>query len=115
MLKKLDTFQIKGIMKIMGWKSTYIERKNTNKELRRAAGKISGERNSKGKRYIRPMSKSIKDTQVKYLGHLLRETHGEPTKRCTFLKNMRPFLPHKLRVGRPREQWTIQVLKRAYM
>ena len=37
---RLDAFQLKGIRRILGWKTTYIERENTNKKLRAAANKI---------------------------------------------------------------------------
>jgi len=40
MTNRLDSFQCKGFRKILKWKSTYIDRENTNNKIIREANRI---------------------------------------------------------------------------
>ena len=49
------------------------------------------------------------------LGHIIREANSEPTRQATFRgRNIRPNYPRKKRVGRPRQKWTIETMKRTW-
>merc|ERR1712086_301462 len=48
-LRKLDTFQLKGLRKILKMHTTYIERANTNKEVRKRAATALYSQPEKGK------------------------------------------------------------------
>ena len=109
-LKQLDTFQLKGLRKILKLKTTYIERENTNKEVRRQASHHLG---SKRKR-IEKVSTQVKASQHKLLMHILREPTTAPTRQATFTGRAQPNIATKKRVGRPRKHWTIQTMKRAW-
>ena len=112
--KRLDAFQAKGIRKILGWQSTYIDRRNTNKRLRKAAGVLLHRENPQGKVRVEPISKEIRSQQIKYMGHLLRETKDEVTKRVTFVGEHTPNLDWKMRAGRPRGQWITHILRKIW-
>ena len=117
MMGQLDAFQMRGLRKIMGWQSTYMNRANTNKKLRRAAGMLIGAQTIRGTQCVEPIQKVstyVKTLQEKYMGHLLREPLGEPTRTCTFCRSGKPFLNRILRRGRPRAQWTLTILNRIW-
>ena len=125
-LKRLDTFQLKGLREIFKMHTTYIERENTNKEVRKRAAKYlyanpSGKGAGKGKRQRTPpkripkISKEIKEAQHKLLIHVLREPTEAPTRQATFKDDKAtPNLSRRKRVGRPRQHWTVQTMKRTW-
>ena len=128
-LRKLDTFQLKGLRQILKMHTTYIERKNTNREVRKRAAdclysgkgkKGTGKgKNGKGKnpppKRINKISTDLKESQLRLLKHILREPGDAPTRLATFQKTRaRPNIGTKKRVGRPRQHWTVQLMRRAW-
>ena len=129
-LQKLDTFQLKGLRQILKMHTTFIERDNTNKQVRKRAafflypkenGKGTGKGTGKGKgkrkppRKLTKVSKEVKRAQMKLFTHLLREPADEPTRQATFQNTeARPNIGHKKRVGRPRQNWTIKLMKKTW-
>ena len=110
-LRKLDTFQLKGLRKILKMKTTYIDRSNTNKRVREeAATKMDLAR-----KRVPNISKQVTGAQHKLLMHTLREAEEAPTRKATF-RGPRGTLrlgPTK-RVGRPRKHWTVELMKQAW-
>ena len=62
---KLDTFQLKGLRKILNMSTTYIDRANTNEEVFRRANAAISEGHH---RYIRPPSEVLQEKRGKLLG-----------------------------------------------
>ena len=133
LLRKLDTFQLKGLRKILKMHTTYIDRDNTNKEVRKRAAdflyfdKRKGKGQGKGKRKnpahqeektpkrIPKVSSQVKQAQHTLLQHTLREPPEAPTRQATFRNNKAsPNIHSTKRVGRPRKHWTIQTMRRAW-
>ena len=93
-LRKLDTFQLKGLRQILKMNTTYIDRANTNKEVRKRAASALYARNpgkgkGKGKGKVPPthlpkVSKQVKESQHTLLMHTLREPPEAPTRQATF-------------------------------
>ena len=123
-LRKLDTFQLKGLREILKLNTTYIDRANTNKEVRkRAAAALyaqpaKGKGKGKGKpppKRIEKISEQVKQAQQTLLMHTLREPNDAPTRRATFKgTKATPNIHSAKRVGRPRKHWTIQTMRRAW-
>ena len=113
---RLDAFQLKGIRRILNWKTTYIERRNTNKRLRQEANKIinQGKTEAEGRDQFEELTKRLKRDRIKYLGHLLREDKREPTRRATFNPNNTPNLGYKKRPGRPRNNLITETTEEAW-
>ena len=111
-LRKLDTFQLKGLRQILKMHTTFVERANTNKEVRKRAASVLYADEGKGKdknkgtpppTSIPKTSTAVKQAQHTLLMHLLRELPDTPTRQATFKGTKgSPNLHSKKRVGRPR-------------
>ena len=64
---------------------------------------------------IKPIAEVIQKRAELYLSHIIRESPNELTHQATFKKDIRPNLPHKYRVGRPRLNWTKETLSRLWV
>ena len=113
---RLDAFQLKGIRRILKWKTTYIERKNTNRRLRRAASEIINQDKPKNKLtpQFEELSKRLQDERIKCLGHLLRESKDEPTRQAALNSDNTPNIGWLKRAGRPRNNWIELTMKEAW-
>ena len=106
---KLDTFQLKGLRKILNMSTTYIDRANTNEEVFRRANAAISEGHHK---YIRPLSEVLKEKRRKLLGHIIRRPHDHPQHQATFAtRTLIPRTTERRRVGRPRAAWTYETMK----
>ncbi len=73
----INTFQLKGLRKILQKTTTYTDRENTNEEIYRLANlAISGDTMSKPK--IIPLSKVLEEKKLRLLGHVLRRGSRHP-------------------------------------
>ena len=79
--------------RIVNWKTTYVNRENTNRKLRREANRImnSGKKNNLRHYQIcnhqfEELSKKLREDRIKYMGHLLREEKDAP-RMVAFNKN----------------------------
>ena len=116
-LRKLDTFQLKGLRQILKMHTTYIERANTNKEVRTRAADFlwPNKEKAKARDRIQKISKQVKQAQTTLFAHTLREEPTAPTRKATFKGNKaRPNISSTKRVGRPRKNWTVQLMKRTW-
>ena len=106
---KLDTFQLKGLRKILNMTTTYIDRANTNEEVFRRANEAIG---SAQNRHIRPLSEVLQEKRKKLLGHIIRRSRDHPQHQVTFAtRTLIPRTTEKRRVGRPRAAWTYETMK----
>ena len=111
----MDAFQLKGICKILGMQTTYMNRANTNSRVFERASSIA---NPKGKpnKNIRPCSHYVQTRQESLLKHVVRSPNEDPLRQCTLeLNRPIPFQVPKRRVGRPRLNWTTEAYKRIYV
>lgn len=106
---KLDTFQLKGLRKILRMTTTYIDRANTNEEVfRRANAAMSDGHHG----YIRPLSEVLQEKRKKLLGHIIRRPRDHPQHQTTFAtRTLIPRTTERRRVGRPRAAWTYETMK----
>ena len=117
LLNRIDAFHLSGLRRILGLKTTFIVRSNTNeKVLRVAEEEINKGRNTGGERKrIRIMSERIKDKSAQELGELLRLEDSDPRRKVTFLSSSaQPNLPPINRVGQPRTHWALATMKRVW-
>ena len=106
---KLDTFQLKGLRKILKMSTTYIDRTNTNHEVYRRANLEMGRG---AEEIIRPLRDVLQEKRRKVLGHIIRRPRDHPQHQATFAtRNLLPQQVEQRRVGRPRAAWTYETMK----
>ena len=114
-MKKLDSFQLKGLRKILRLDTTFINRSNTNKKVFELANAAKNPEDITGK-HIKPFSLYIHEKQEVWVKHIIRSENGDPLRQCSF----EPFaatprcFPNR-RVGRPRDKWAETIMKRIYV
>ena len=107
---KLNTFQLKGLRKILNMETTYTKRENTNEEVCRRANAEARTDNA-----IRPLSQVLQEKRIKLLGHIVRRPREHPQHQITFYtRSLIPRTVDKRRVGRPRLSWTHETMKVAW-
>ena len=101
-VRKLNAFHHKGLRKILGLDSTYVNRANTNARLFEVATQAAG-------RPIVSFSQMLDARRVKLAGHILR-ANSDPLRQISYQPNTtEPFDIGRRRVGRPRQQWLHEV------
>ena len=111
----LDTFQLKGLRKILKLNTTFIQRRNSNEYVFRRANEVLGGPAEGRMRKIRPLTEILQERKLKLLGHILRRERQHPLHQSTFAT--RSALPRETdhrRVGRPRQFWTVKTMERAW-
>ena len=111
MLNTLDAFQLKGLRKILGWTTTFVDRANTNKRVFERASSI---KNPQGipNRDVQPFSKYVLQKQRALLKHTVRADGEDPLRQCTFeAGTSTPIILKNLRVGRPRDKWAYSIFE----
>ena len=80
LISKLNVMQFKGLRKILGIKTTYINRQNTNKEVYRQAetARFTPKQITQEKK-ITTLEETIKSAQAKLLMHTVRREKQQPT------------------------------------
>ena len=129
---KLRAFQLKGLRKVLGVKTTYINRRNTNNRVYQLAESVLNdehreehqEKIRKGKKKpklkkaprLRDINHDITDLAMGLLGHIVREHYTCPTREVTFRTGIRPNIPQKghNRKGRPKKSWILTTLERSW-
>ena len=112
-LDKIDVFQLKGIRKIMKWKTTFVERGNTNERLLRKANQLA---QAEGKKYIiKRFSEAYKEAKAKRGIRTLKKTCSDPVKYTTLnsedgIWDFSLKAGGKLRIGKPKNKWAAEAL-----
>ena len=102
---KLNTFQLKGLRKILGMRTTFIDRSNTNRRVLDVASRCVNPPKHPGKD-VKIFSEYVSDKSQALLAHIIRSQPEDPMRQCTFEKDTNlPKIHINRRVGRPREQW----------
>ncbi len=112
LLNHVNAFQLKGLRRILGLKTTYVDRNNSNKKVFEEANNIANPKNKQDKN-VKTFSQYIHKQQHKLLAHTIRADATDPLRQCIFSENTDlPYEHDKRRVGRPRNNWTNEVYKR---
>ena len=62
-----------------------------------------------------PLTEVLETKRLKLLGHILRRPRAHPQQQVTFASSLAlPKAPLNRRVGRPRKNWTIENMRKAW-
>lgn len=115
LLAKLDTLQLKGLRKILGLKTMYIDRSSSNK---RVFELTNAQKNPthKPNKDIKSFSHYVKTKQHELLAHVIRAPNEDPLREATLEPDTGiPVHVHRRRVGRPRDNWTWTSIEELYL
>ena len=124
---------MKGLRKVLGVKTTYVNRRNTNSRVYQLAESVLNDeykeehREKLRRKYkkrptlkkavrFRDINHDITDMAVNLLGHIAREDYKCPTREVTFRHGIRPNVPQKghNRKGRPKRSWILTTMERSW-
>ena len=112
--RKVNAFQLRGLRKILGLTTTYINRQYTNEFVIQKANDELGHQPGAPLR-IKLFSDLLIDRRIKLAGHILRCEDNDPLRRVSYEPNSADtFNVGKRRVGGPRQQWTQYANKYAW-
>ena len=110
---------MKGIRKNLKIPPTFIDRTWTNQKVfEEANAKIrEGSTHSYMARVlkVRPITEYIYKKKLQLLGHIIRCNNKDPLRQVTFADHrLTPLKPALRRVGRPRDKWVDDALRKAW-
>ena len=109
-ISRLEAFQLKGLRKILGMVTTYIDRSNTNEEVFRRANLQVAPRGQD--QTIQSIQSTLRQRRIALVGHILRQDNDHPIRIVSFRSNSAaPFDVLHRRVGRPRKNWLQESLR----
>ena len=112
--KKLDAFQLRGLRKILGLNTTFINRANTNAKVYEEASRIAYPSLHDNRR-VQRFSEFHSKRKAKLMGHILRTDRDDPLRQISFQPaTAYRVLYGKKRVGKPRQNWIHQTKKYVY-
>jgi hypothetical protein len=107
-LRRIDVFQRKGIRKILRWKTTYVERNNSNSRLLEEANKQLQEEGKKKK--ITTFAEAHRVARIKRLAKIIRSPQNDIIRNTTMTANWNPIDYPNKRVGGPKKKWVVEAL-----
>jgi len=110
--QRLDVFQLKGLRKILGMKTTYIERSNTNDKVIREANRSAGLEGSN--KALTKMSRYYTELRSKRGIRVLKARDSDPAKFSSFCSTAKGWEFSNKRVGRPKIKWVSEMLKQLW-
>ena len=115
-LRRLDTFHLRGLRQILRITTTFIDRSHTNEYVyARAAEAVAASSTApSGDNAVRPLSELHSRARVALLGHLLRVGCADPLRSCAFQSEAAPVLPLRKRPGRPKQNWVLESMQKAW-
>ena len=115
MAQKLDVFQLKGLRKILGMETTFINRANSNKRVYQEATKTAFPKPG-DMREIKRFSEFHNERKARLLGHILRADNNDPLRQVSFQPGTAYRVQYgKKRVGKPKQNWIHQTKKYVYV
>lgn len=113
--KLLNTFQLRGLRKILRLHITYIQCQNTNEYVYQCANKIVNGAIDGPTRKIKLLTEILEERKLRLLGHVLRRDRQHPLHQTTFSTTSAvPRETNYRRVGRPRQFWTTNNMEKAW-
>ena len=82
--KLLNTFQLKGLRKILQLHTTFINRSNTNEYVYKRANEVTNAPSTGIHRKIKPLTEVLGERRLKLLGHVLRRDRQHPLHQAAF-------------------------------
>ena len=111
----LNTFQLKGLRKILRLHTTFIQRNNTNEYIYKRANQEINAPTDGPNRKIKPLTEILEGRKLKMLGHIMRRPRQNPLHQATFATaSAIPKEARFRRVGRPRQFWTVNNMEKAW-
>ena len=89
----LNTFQLKGLRKILKLHTTFVQRDNSNEYVHRRANETINSPSVGPGRQIKPLTEILEDRRLKLLGHVLRRDRQHPLHQAAF--STRSALPRE--------------------
>ena len=109
MISRITAFQMRGLRQILGIDHTYVNRTNTNKFLLQKANDMFGPNHSSR---IHLITHYIHQRAHSLMSHIIRADNSDPLRQVALLPDTAmPMFLMKRRVGRPRKQWTSELLR----
>ena len=109
-LKRLETFQLKVLRKILKLDTTYVNRENTNETVFRQANEKLAEEGGR-KKTVTTFIEAYKRQKRKRACNIIRNP-GSPIHKVSFRgDNLGKWIHRNRRVGRPRMNWTEETVK----
>ena len=113
-LKRLETFQLKALRKVLKLKTTFVDRNNTNTKVYQEANKKLAEvpENIKRKHKIKEITtfkQAYRKARRKRMEKILLE-QGGIAQTLTFQKGLQTWKYPGRRKGRPKYEWALQTL-----
>ena len=98
-LRRIDGFQARCLRKVLGVPAAFVSRVSNAEVLSRADAK--------------PLSEQLQYRQLVIMGKVARAASGSPLRQDTFIDDsLIPQVGRYIRkVGRPRQEWTTEVMK----
>ena len=110
-----NTFQLKGLRKILKLHTTYIQRHNTNEYVYRRANETLNAPTTGFDRKIKPLTEILEEKKLKLLGHILRRDRNHPLHQTIFsTTSALPRETEMRRVGRPKQFWTSNNMQKTW-
>ena len=104
--KILNTFQLKGLRKILQLHTTFNTRSNTNEYVYNRANEVTNAPSLGIHRKIKPLTEVLGERRLKLLGHVLCRDRQHPLHQTRETEQRR--------VGRPRQFWTTANMEKAW-
>ena len=105
-IQKLDTFQLKGLRKILKITTTYVNRANTNEYVFEKANQEL--RNEDHANAIIKFSESYLKRKLLLFQKIVALPNSDPLRQTTFIPDsIKPVIYGTRRVGRPKIRWAI--------
>ena len=106
--KKLDTFHLRGLRKILQVPRTYVDRRYTNARVYELATQIAYPDDPY--KSVRPFSAILDEKRTHLAGHILRAANSDPLRQVVYEPNTATVKRiGKRRVGRPRINWAYNI------
>ena len=104
-MSRLEAFHLKGLRKILGMQTTFVNRANTNQEVFRRAN-IAIQTRQNPTCTIQKISELLGQRRIALVGHILRQPRTNPLRNVCFRQDTAaPFEVLYRRPGRPRRRW----------
>ena len=111
----LNTFQLKGLRKILKLRTTFIQRQNTNQYVYRRANEVLNAPTEGDGQKIKPLTEVLEQQRLKLLGHVLRRERQHPMHLSAFkMQSAVPRETEHRRVGRLRQLLTTTNMEKAW-
>ena len=111
-VKRLETFQLKVLRKILQMKTTFVERANTNKLVFDKANEIiKDEREGKKEKQVISFIEAYKKQKMKRALRIIRKPNSAIHKISFQNTKLKKWIHPNRRSGRPRLSWTEETIK----